>query len=244
MFERLWSNAAADLTSALGLTTPPIAITFSNGPAAGVMPFDNPMPEPASDGRTGRVPAGCVFWTEAIDQTFSTVAADHGNCTVGMLTHGFATLDEVGSQGDVAALLESGWVTMDMVPGIAVVAERPETVTYGPLAETPVHPDVILIRVDAQQLMVLVDALPGLRIEGKPQCQIVALAKEQGRVAVSAGCILSRTRIGMPSAEMTCAIPSGLLDDVVARVQAVAAKDAVVASYAADDARRFAAPPP
>ena len=131
-----------------------------------------------------------------------------------------------------------------MLPGIAVVAERPETVTYGPLAETPINPDVVLIRVDGQQLMVLVDALPGLRIEGKPQCQIVALAKEQGRVAVSAGCILSRTRIGMPSTEMTCAIPSGLLDDVVARVQAVAAKDAVVASYAADDARRFAASPP
>ena len=85
---------------------------------------------------------------------------------------------------------------------------------------------------------------PGLGIEGKPQYQTVALAKEQGRVAVSAGCILSRTRIGMPSTEMTCAIPSGLLDDVVARVQAVAAKDAVVASYAADDARRFAASPP
>ena len=73
----------------------------------------------------------------------------------------------------------------------------------------------------------------------KPQCQIVALAKEQGRVAVSVGCILSRTRIGMPSTEMTCAIPSALLDDVVERVRAVAAKDAVVASYAAEDVRRF-----
>jgi len=244
MFERRWSDAAAALTSALKLTTSPIAITFSSGAPAGVAPFDAPMPEPVADGRTGRVPAGCVFWTEAIDRTFSTVAADHGNCTVGMLTHGFATLDELGGRGDVAALLESGWVTMDMVPGIAVVSERPGTVTYGPLAETPLDPDVILIRVDGQQLMALVDALPGLRIEGKPQCQIVALAKEQGRVAVSAGCILSRTRIGMASTEMTCAIPSALLDDVVERVQAVAVKDAVVASYAAEDARRFVASRP
>ena len=58
MSERLWSNAAAALTSALGLTTPPIAITFSIDAPEGLAPFDAPMPEPAGDGRTGRVPAG------------------------------------------------------------------------------------------------------------------------------------------------------------------------------------------
>ena len=41
-------------------------------------------------------------------------------------------------------------------------------------------------------LMVLSDALPGLRIEGKPQCHIVAAAKEQGEVVASVGCMLSR----------------------------------------------------
>ncbi len=38
------------------------------------------------------------------------------------MTHGFATLDEVAGRSDVAALVESGWVTMEMVPSIAVVA--------------------------------------------------------------------------------------------------------------------------
>lgn len=236
-----WSDAAAALTAALHLTTPPIAITFSGSAPAGVVPFDTPMPEPTPDGRTGRVPAGCVFWTKAVDRTFTTVAADHGNCSVGSLTHGFATLDEVAGHGDVAALLESGWVTMDMVPEIPVVADRPEMVIYGPLAETPVDPDVVLIRVNGKQLMVLADALPGLRIDGKPQCHIVAVAKQQGEVAVSVGCMLSRTRTGMRSEEMTCAIPGSRLQDVVARVQATAATDAIVASYAAEDARRFVA---
>lgn len=236
-----WSDAAAALTAALHLTTPPIAITFSGSAPAGVVPFDTPMPEPTPDGRTGRVPAGCVFWTKAVDRTFTTVAADHGNCSVGSLTHGFATLDKVAGHGDVAALLESGWVTMDMVPEIPVVADRPEMVIYGPLAETPVDPDVVLIRVNGKQLMVLADALPGLRIDGKPQCHIVAVAKQQGEVAVSVGCMLSRTRTGMRSEEMTCAIPGSRLQDVVARVQATAATDAIVASYAAEDARRFVA---
>ena len=130
---------------------------------------------------------------------------------------------------------------MDMVPEIPVVADRPEMVIYRPLAETPVDPDVVLIRVNGKQLMVLTDALPGLRIDGKPQCHIVAVAKQQGEVAVSVGCMLSRTRTGMRSEEMTCAIPASRLQDVVARVQATAATDAIVASYAAEDARRFVA---
>ena len=186
-----WSESAAALTSVLTLTTPPIAITFSDAPPAGVDPFDAPMPAPAPDGRTGRVPAGCVFWTKAVDRTFTTVAADHGNCSVGSLTHGFATLEEVAGNSDVATLLESGWVTMEMVPEIPVVSERPATVTYGPLDDTPVDPDVVLIRVNGKQLMVISDALPGLHISGKPQCHIVAMAKEQREVAASVGCMLS-----------------------------------------------------
>ncbi len=106
------------------------------------------MPPPLPDGRTGRVPAGCVFWMKAADRTFSTVADDHGNCSVGSVTHGFKTLDEVAGNSDVAALLESGWVTMDVVPQIPVVPEKPGAVTYGPLAETPVDPDVVFLRLN------------------------------------------------------------------------------------------------
>src|SRR5882724_11290212 len=71
-----WSDAATALTDALQLAAPPIAITFSDAAPDGVVPFDSPMPEPTADGRTGRVPAGCVFWTKAVDRTFTTVAAD------------------------------------------------------------------------------------------------------------------------------------------------------------------------
>jgi uncharacterized protein (DUF169 family) len=198
------------------------------------------MPAPAADGRTGRVPAGCVFWIKGADRTFSTVADDHANCSVGSMTHGFKTLDEVAANGDVAALLETGWVTMDVVPSIPVVHERPGAVTYGPLAETPVDPDVVLLRVNGRQMMVLSDAMPGLRIEGKPQCHIVAVAKEEGVPAASVGCALSRVRTGMQPAEMTCAIPASSLADVLASIRRNAAADAAVAKYAADDARRFA----
>lgn len=234
-----WPGLAHDLGEMLSLGAPPIAITFSDSPPDGVAAFDGPMPAPMPDGRTGRVPAGCVFWIEATDATFSTVAEDHGNCSVGSLTHGFKTLDEVAGNSDVAALLETGWVTMDVVPQIPVVAEKPGAVTYGPLAETPIDPDVVLIRVNGKQLMVLHDALPDLRLEGKPQCHIIAIAKQDGDVAASVGCALSRVRTGMSANEMTCAIPATRLPEVLAALTTTAGADGAVAGYAGEDALRF-----
>ena len=177
---------------------------------------------------------------KSADRTFSTVAEDHANCSVGSMTHGFKTLDDVAGNSDVAALLESGWVTLEVVPHIPVVTEQPGAVTYGPLAETPIDPDVVLLRVTGRQLMVLSDGLPELSMQGKPQCHIIAMAKEQGVAAASVGCQLSRVRTGMPNSEMTCAIPAGQLADVVERIEAAGQADLAVAGYAADDARRFA----
>jgi uncharacterized protein (DUF169 family) len=235
-----WARLAGDLDAALHPTAPPIAITFSAEPPAGVDPFDAPMPAPTPDGRTGRVPAGCVFWMRATDRTFTTVADDHRNCSVGSYTHGLISLEEAATHSDVAALLESGWVTMDMVPGIPAVSEKPGAITYGPLAATPIDPDVVLLRLSARALMVLSDALPGLKVEGKPQCHIVAMAKEHGEVVASVGCALSRVRTGMPATDHTCAIPASRLPEVVEALQRTAATDTIVAKYAAEDARRFA----
>jgi uncharacterized protein (DUF169 family) len=235
-----WNDLSDRLRAALNLSSAPIAITFSAAPPDGVPAFDRPMPEPLADGRTGRVPAGCVFWNHATESTFTTVKADHGNCSVGSLTHGFVTLDDVGANSDVAALLETGWVTMDVVPQIPVVTETPGAVTYGPLAETPIDPDVVLLKVNGKQLMVLSDAIPNLRVEGKPQCHIIAIAKEQDDIAASVGCALSRVRTGMPATEMTIAIPAGKVSGVIDAIEANAVADAAVARYASEDMQRFA----
>jgi uncharacterized protein (DUF169 family) len=234
-----WSALAAALTESLRLGAAPIAITFMDERPVDIPAFDEPMGRPASDGRTGRVPAGCVFWMKSTDRTFSTVAQDHGNCSVGSVTHGFATLDEVAGNSDVATLLDSGWVTIDMVPRIPVVTRKPAAVVYGPLAKTPIDPDVVLLRVNGKQLMTISDAWPGLRIEGKPQCHIVAIAKEHAEPAASVGCALSRVRTGMNVAEMTVAIPAARLTEFVAALAKTASVDNVVARYAADDAARF-----
>ncbi|HET9092775.1 MAG TPA: DUF169 domain-containing protein [Acidimicrobiales bacterium] len=235
-----WAELAGRLSSTLHLSAPPIFLAFGPTRPEGVPAFEGPMSAPAADGRRGRVPASCVFWMEAAQRgPFSTVSEDHGNCSVGRFTHGFAELD--AGNDDVKALLESGWVTPEMVPGIPSVTSAPGSITYGPLGEVPAgtEPDVVLLRVNGRQMMVLSDSIPDLSIEGKPQCHIVALAKEHGRPAASVGCALSRARTGMRAEEMTCALPAGRLAGLVEAIEQTATTDSVVARYAAEDARRF-----
>lgn len=240
-----WRTLSSRLAEALHLQVPPIFLAFTDARPEGVAEFDAPLSEPAADGRRGRVAASCVFWVEAARSGraggFSTVAEDHGNCSVGRMTHGFAGLDEVAGNDDVAALLGSGWVTPEMIPAIPVVSERHGAITYGALEAVPegVSPDVVMLRVNGRQMMVLSDAIPGLSIEGKPQCHIVALAAEKGVAAASVGCALSRARTGFKPEEMTCALPAPSLASIVSQVEAAAATDSVVAKYAAEDARRF-----
>lgn len=233
------ATVASELEDLLGLDAPPIGITFSDQPPDGVEAFDAPMSDQTPDGRSGRVPAGCVFWMEATERTFTTVPSDHGNCSVGSLTHGLLSLEEAAGRADVAALVEAGWVTEDVFPKIPAMSKRPGAITYGPLASTPVDPDVVFIRINGKQLMTLKDAMPELVVEGKPQCHIVPMAAEGGQVAASVGCALSRVRTGMKPHEMTCAIPGVRMPEVLERLRATIEADGGVATYAAEDKRRF-----
>ena len=238
-------NAAAldrELRELLGLAAPPIAIAFVDSVPAGLARQANTMPSPTADGRTGAVPAGCVFWNKATEGAFATVAADHGNCSVGSYTHGFKTLAEAAQGADVQALVASDWVSMEAAAKIPTVSEKPGAVLYGPLAASAFEPEVVFLRLNGKQLMLVNDAWPELRFEGKPQCHIIPLAQSTGQVAVSSGCMLSRVRTGMSNNEVTCALPAGKLGDLVARLKRAQAADMKVAAYAAEDAKRFAQP--
>ena len=228
------------LVSVLKPFASPIAISFHAPGEAPPAPRVEPRyPAPNEHGRTGQVPAGCVFWIQGADRTFATAAADHGNCSVGSYTHGFLTLEEAAAKDDVGAVLEAGWVDQAAVMSLPHVADKPGSVVYGPLADAPSPPDVVLLRINGLGLMTLKDAFPDMPIEGKPQCHIVAMAKEQDTVAASVGCALSRSRTGMRSEEMTCVIPGRRLAEVVDTLEATVGLDRAMASYASADAKRF-----
>ncbi|MBW8057569.1 MAG: hypothetical protein FVQ86_06065 [candidate division NC10 bacterium] len=234
-----WKTLARELREALGLQTTPLAIAFSNEAPAGVRAFDGPMPEPAQDGRTGKVSAGCVFWMHGVERPFTTIREDHFNCSVGSVTHGLKKLEEVMDNEDVKCLVESEWVSLEEALRLPFVKERYRYITYAPLAETPVDPDVVLLRINAFQVMAIQDTFKDVVMVGKPQCHIVPISKEQNRVAISTGCMLSRVRTGMSPDEMTCTIPARRLEEVVERLWARRAANAAVAAYANRDSRRF-----
>ena len=228
------------LQDLLGLAVPPVGIAFLSHVPVGVARIDRMFPPATPDGRTGAVAASCVFWIEGTRRVFATAAQDHGNCSVGSLTHGFKSIAEIAHNADVAAFCETGWVTPEAVADIAVVREKPNTVVYGPLRDMPVEPSVILLRLNGKQQMLLHDAWPALRHEGKPQCHIIPIAKEAGEIAVSVGCMLSRVRTGMSNNEVTCAVPASRASSLIERLRAARAADMAVAAYAAEDSKRFA----
>jgi len=235
-----WRSLSDRLVATLHPFAAPIAISFrTTEPQAGEPRRDTAYPEPNEHGRTGQVPAGCVFWIHGATDTFVTTAADHANCSVGSYTHGFQTLEEAATKDDVGAVLESGWVDEASVKALPVVADKPGAVVYGPLGESRDEPDVVLLRVSGLGLMTLKDAVPETRIEGKPQCHIVAIAKEQNAVAASVGCALSRARTGMRPEELTCVIPGRRLEEVVTALEATVGLNRAMANYAASDAQRF-----
>ena len=70
--DHVWTGAGLgkglkEIPEILRLTTPAVAITFPSGDRTGLPPVTKPTPPPTPDGRTGRVPAGCVFWVKAAE---------------------------------------------------------------------------------------------------------------------------------------------------------------------------------
>jgi len=218
----------------------PVAISFNaSAEATKAVRVEGSYPEPNKYGRTGQVPAGCVFWIHGSKDLFSTNASDHANCSVGSYTHGFLTAEEISSKDDIVAVIEAGWFDRSEMADLPRVIKKPESIVYGPLSESRVTPDVVLLRVNGLALMRLKSSFPEMSIEGKPQCHIVAMAYEQNIVAASVGCALSRSRTGMSPEEMTCVIPGSRLVEAVEKLESTVKLDRAVSIYASSDAKRF-----
>lgn len=233
------NQSTTSLAELLDLEHEPVAISFLDESSPnGVPRFDAPMSEPTPDGRSGRVAAPCVFWMHGHRDTFDTMPEDHGNCSVGLFTHGFAGAEEIVDKDDVGALLEVGWVTLEAFAGVEALARKPAGVRYGPLSESTGTPDVVLLRVTPKQMMAINDAVD-VEWSGKPQCQILPRAANRGVIAASMGCALSRARTGMGDDELTVAIPGHRVEELATALRSVEDADSAVVGYAQADLARF-----
>jgi uncharacterized protein (DUF169 family) len=187
-------SAAKLLQDLLGLKTAPVAVTFRTS-----VPAD--MPRIASAG-----PSGCSYWSRAAEgQTFYTEAEDHYHCPIGAYTHGIdmpaPQMQEL--QGVVNTMVSLGYIRAEEVPGIPRREQRFGVAVYGPLADATEPPDVVLVRGNARQVMLLEEAaqaagVKGAPLMGRPTCAAIPWAMGSGHSVASLGCIGNRvyTRLG------------------------------------------------
>lgn len=145
------------LTELLSLTSAPVAITFVGVPPPGV-PHVSAVE-----------PAGCGYWRRAAaGEVFFTVADDHKRCLVGAHTHN-VTLSPAEKQemmGLVQTMVGLSYLKMEDVPQIPTRKTALQVAVYAPLAAAPVPPDVVLVRGNARQLMLLAEAAQAAGVAG------------------------------------------------------------------------------
>ena len=199
------------LEQLLGLSSPPIAISFVETPPSGV-------PHAGS-----AEPAGCGYWRRAAaGDVFYTVADDHKGCPVGAHTHN-VTLSATEQQ-DLMAMVETmvglSYLKMEEVPQIPSRKTPLQVAVYAPLKEASLPPDVILIRGNARQLMLLAEAslAAGVAgngaIMGRPTCAVVPAAINSARTAASFGCVGNRVYTGAGENDAYFAVPGSSLKAV------------------------------
>src|SRR5918994_1348571 len=133
----------------LNLTSPPVAIAFVETPPAAV-------PHVAA-----LEPAGCGYWRRAAGgEVFYTVADDHKRCPVGAHTHNvpLSPAEQQELMGLVQTMVGLSYLKMEEVPQIPTRKTPLRVAVYAPLAAAPVPPDVVLVRGNAHQLMLLAEA--------------------------------------------------------------------------------------
>jgi uncharacterized protein (DUF169 family) len=216
------------LQELLGLGWPPVALVFQ--PSA---PPHIPRIDSAG-------PSGCTYWRLAAQgKVFYTEASDHYNCPIGSYTHGIelppAEAQEleglVGTMIGLEYLRQEEVATMprrDAPFGVAI---------YAPLAEAPLAADVVIVRGNAKQLMLLAEAarMAGLSHEGgmmgRPTCAMVPEAMRSQRATVSFGCIGNRVYTELGDDELYAAIPGSQLATLIDKLTATGAANRALENF-------------
>ena len=200
--------AANTLTDLLKLDSAPIAIAFVETPPAGVPRV------------SWREPAGCGYWRRAAaGEVFFTTAEDHKQCPVGAHTHNvtLTSTEQEALTGLVTTMVDLSYLRREDVTKIPRRHTPFQTAVYAPLPLAPLPPDVILIRGNARQLMLLAEAAESAGIAGaapamgRPTCAVLPESINSDRTAVSFGCVGNRVYTGLRDGEAYFAVPGAQL---------------------------------
>jgi len=218
---------AQSLIDALHLTQPPVAISFADEVPSGVTAFP------------GTVAAGCRFWQEAASRVFATAPAQHELCSIGVYTHNLeSTPAQQKDLGDALKVFgDLGYVRPEDIPMIPVLRKQARVVVYGPLGQTPLPADVVLLFVKADQTLILSEASQQLEAGlppamGRPACAVIPQAFNSGQTALSLGCCGARAYLDTLTPDVALyAVPGANLAAFTGRVVALSKANAILTAF-------------
>jgi uncharacterized protein (DUF169 family) len=202
----------------LRLSSTPVAISFVDSAPDGVPHV------------SATEPAGCGYWRRAAaGETFFTVADDHKRCPVGAHTHNvpMSEAEQGELMGLVQTMVDLSYLKMEEVPNIPTRKTPLQVAVYSPLADAPGTPDVVLVRGNARQLMLLAEAAQAAGVSadgatmGRPTCAVIPAAINAQRTAASFGCVGNRVYTGADENDAYYAIPGSRLDAVEAQLATI-----------------------
>lgn len=206
------AEQAQKLVELLGLPAPPIALAFRQQAPEGLARADR------------AAASGCSYWQLAADgRAFYTEAADHYNCPIGAYTHNVAlpAAQQQEFEGLIGTMLDLQYLRQEELPQIPRRNEPFQVALYGPLATAPFDADLVLIRANAVQMMLLSEAAgaAGVAAEsglmGRPTCAMIPVALQTGKAPASLGCVGNRVYTSLANDEVYYAIPGDKLATVV-----------------------------
>ena len=221
------AHIAHQLEQLLGLRSHPIAIAFREEAPVGV-------PRVAGAG-----PSGCSYWARAAEgDRFFTEASDHFGCPIGAYTHGIELPREQGDELEnvLGMMSDVQYIQMEEVPDIPRREGQFRVAVYAPLAQSPTAPDVVLIRGDARQVMLLAEAahaLPaaGRGMMGRPTCAAIPEAMRSNTAVASLGCIGNRVYTGLADDELYFAVPGGQVEALVRKLETIVGANRALEEY-------------
>ncbi|HEY2749350.1 MAG TPA: DUF169 domain-containing protein [Polyangia bacterium] len=208
----------SDLQNLLQLRAAPVAITFRPAAPAGVAHVERPEP------------AGCGYWRRAAaGEVFYTDADDHKKCPVGAHTHGVKLNDAEAKelQGLIGTMVSLEYLSMDEIPSIPTRKEPFGVAVYAPIDRAPLPPDVVLVRGNARQLMLLNEAAQAAGVDhstptmGRPTCALLPEALESRRAGASLGCIGNRVYTALDDSDAYFAIPGPSVSAIEERLRTI-----------------------
>ena len=217
------------LEELLGLSLPPVAIGFLATPPDGLSRV------------TKAAAASCAYWRRAAEgDAFYTEASDHLGCALGAHTHGVppTAVQKAELMQLIHTMVGLEYLSVDEVPHIPH-RDSAEfgVIAYAPMGAATYAADLVLVRGDVRQLMLLAEAAQaagvgsGTPMMGRPTCAVLPQALQTARATASFGCVGNRVYTGASEAEGYYAIPGAALAAIEAKLEIVVRANAELKKF-------------